>query len=100
MTDDRVIYNGVPMHPKWPARIEEAQKLKTYVINGKEYRRIAYGDEEDDWGADDAPCHDCKVGKGQYHVGPACDVERCPCCGGQVISCDCEYEGDEEDDSD
>ena len=92
-----MLYNGVPMHPDWPARIEEAQNLTTYVINGRTYERIRYGDETDDWHADEVPCHDCGVVKGQYHVGPACDVEECPRCGGQVISCDCEYEGDDED---
>lgn len=35
-------------------------------------------------------CHDCNAQYGQYHhVG--CDMERCPNCGGQFISCDCDY---------
>jgi hypothetical protein len=95
MSDDRIVYNGIRMHPDWPARIEEAQEIPTYVINGQTYQRIRYGDEPEDWGANDHPCGDCGVLKGQYHVGAACDIERCPRCGGQVISCDCEYEGDE-----
>ena len=80
----------------WPAQIEAAQDVLTYMIGGKEYPRIRYGSEDDDWGADSGPCHDCAVLKGQFHVGPMCDVERCPCCKGQVFSCDCEYEGDKE----
>ena len=96
MSDDRVIYNGVSMIASWPARIEAAQALTHYEINGESHPRVKYGEEDDDWGADRQPCHDCRVLTGQYHVGPACDVERCPVCGGQVIGCDCSYAGDED----
>jgi hypothetical protein len=36
-------------------------------------------------------CHDCGVSEGQLHK-PGCDMEQCPFCGGQLISCDCCYE--------
>jgi hypothetical protein len=94
MSEERVLYNGSWVHPSWPPKIEEAQSIPKATINGKAYSRIKYGDEQDDWGADSQPCHDCAVIKGQYHV-PSCDVEECPRCGGQAIGCDCEYEGDE-----
>lgn len=36
-------------------------------------------------------CHDCGAKEGQIHEY-GCDMERCPFCGGQLISCDCCYE--------
>jgi hypothetical protein len=55
---------------------------------GKEYKRIKYGSLSEDCGSPDC-CHDCnvKVG-GVHHEG--CDMERCPKCGGQLLSCECD----------
>ena len=94
MSTNRVVYHGVEMAEGWPERIAQAQDQETYLIAGKCYPRIPYGDEDDDWGADRQPCHDCAVVKGQLHV-VGCDVERCPRCGGQAISCDCPYQDDD-----
>jgi len=35
----------------------------------------------------DLTCHDCDVKVGELHV-LGCDMERCPICGNQLITCD------------
>lgn len=92
--EESVIYNGVRMAKSWPRKIQAAQKITVVCIAEKNYPRIRYGDEKEDWGANDGlPCGDCAVLKGQFHV-VGCDIERCPCCRDQLISCDCDMDED------
>ncbi len=70
------------------------------LIRGKEYDPIEYDCDyqmSDDECDPIVRCHDCKVLSGQFHH-PGCDMERCPKCGGQIISCGCL--GDSWDDED
>jgi hypothetical protein len=90
-----VEYNGVQVTEGWPEKIIFAQSKTTDIICGIEYPRVPYGEEAVDYGADNHPCGDCAVVKGQLHV-PFCDVEQCAACGGQALSCDCDY-GDEDE---
>lgn len=72
----------------WPERMQDAQRITTCWRDGRQMARVRYGEEIDDWGANEHPCGDCGVCKGAFHV-PGCDVEQCPACGAQIIGCDC-----------
>jgi hypothetical protein len=91
MSQEFVVYNGVQMIKGWPEKIEAAQIERTVRVDGRVCARIRYGDEKNFQGVQDAGCRDCGVVKGQLHV-PMCDVERCPGCGDQLITCSCDVD--------
>ena len=64
-------------------------KKKVIVIDGKKYKRdSSYFDNN-------TICHACGIEnkKGNFHH-PGCDMERCPKCKGQLISCGCNWDED------
>lgn len=103
MSKEFVMFRGVEMipsvverMPSWLNKIREAQLITTINIDGVELPRIKYGDENNHWkGCSSRPCHDCSVISGEYHV-PGCDVESCPKCERQLISCHCVDEDEDE----
>lgn len=65
------------------------------VIDGVPYQPVPYG-REIGWGRAQQRCGDCLVLPGRVHHH-GCDVEECPACGQQSITCDCVWAGDYED---
>lgn len=55
--------------------------------DGKKLKPLPYGGPGE-------RCHDCGIARGGNHH-PGCDMEKCPRCGGQLISCGCLDEDNE-----
>lgn len=80
-----VSFRGMEVASFWPEKLSRAQLRAKFIA---EVPRIRYGDESHDWHASEHPCGDCAAVKGEYH-GESCDVEECPVCHGQALSCGC-----------
>ena len=91
MSDKYTSFRGTQVSKDWPDVLKDAQKKTVYHINGADFSREPHtGYDETDI------CHDCVAEPGELHV-PGCDVERCPCCGGQAISCSCKVDATVQD---
>jgi hypothetical protein len=84
-----VDFRGMQVASFWPEKFRKAQEEREYVVR-RELSRIPYGNERNPWDTN-VPCHDCGALPGELHV-PGCDVEECPGCGEQALSCDCDLE--------
>ena len=61
--------------------------VEVAVVEDVPYLRRPYEGRRD--------CHDCATPTGALHH-PGCDMEDCPRCLGQAISCGCRWSGDPE----
>ena len=77
--------------PRFQNIPKNAPAPKKFNINGEEYPRVPYGHGPDD--LDHPTCDDCGARRGSLHQ-LGCDLEPCPRCSGQAISCDCFYDED------
>jgi len=77
--------------PRWHGDKKPRVSPVQFVINGQAFDRVPYGEGSDD--LDHPKCDDCGVLRGKLHL-IGCDLEPCPRCGGQAITCDCFYEDD------
>lgn len=63
------------------------------VIEGAPYEPVRFGTEPY-WKSAKSPCRDCGTPPGAVHHH-GCDVERCPKCRQQSITCGCLWAGEE-----
>lgn len=92
-----IVFRNEEMRIEWKNKFLKEIAINKYNDtcidkNGKIYKRISYGSENfynsDEW---QEYCPDCTAAIGEFHY-EECDIEVCPKCGGQSLSCNCELE--------
>ena len=71
--------------------------VNVFHIEGRRFHMVPFGHEPDRRSTGDR-CGDCGVNRGGWHH-PGCDLQKCPACGRQLISCGCWFDEDGPDES-
>lgn len=83
-----------PMCKGYMLRVDECSPNPIYIrgdTGEKRYERIPFGQETRiDTSRLGERCPDCGCKRGHYHH-EGCDIEECPICHRQMLSCSCEF---------
>jgi hypothetical protein len=71
--------------------------VNAFHRKGHRFHMVPFGDEPNGRTSGDQ-CGDCGVNRGGWHH-PGCDLQQCPACGRQLISCGCWFDEDGPDES-
>src|SRR3954466_1086145 len=73
--------------------------VDSFHLDGMRFELARHGAEHGSSKQPARRCGDCGVEWGGLHH-PGCDMQRCPRCGGQLLSCGCRFDEDGPDDED
>lgn len=90
--NNSIIYRGIKIYKQFPSELLGIQKFNAImvIIDEEEHflERYKYGFAPNDKLTENYKCDDCNVFRGEYHL-EHCDLEECPKCGGQFLTCNC-----------
>ena len=75
---------GQEMNPPSGCRVETFADFADNIPR----RRVPHGSEKEPVMREGQACGDCLAPWGLFHH-PGCDLEECPRCGGQALTCGC-----------